>query len=354
MEKVEMSKELLDMFIDRTNEVIAYNLKKTSINSMFNIHDTFKKGYSGIYRCGTEDMATYYKYLGTPKSALTIGGSGDQLFNLVDIGATDIHVFDINALTLMGTALRVGALDSLNEREFIVFFQTLAHNLYARSEQNLYEDIAYDWSSMFSKWNNREINEGLFPYVTLTREEFKKINLYLKKERYYALREKMKNINMGFIGCDVYDLPNVIKDYKYDAMIFSNIYEYIDMDNIDKESFLKKAKQYHDFITKDMPAHLNSNGTIMAAYMYAWNDEVRRYVEEMYRNHPEDVVPHGVMTDLEVYKKYLEGFTAQNVSYAMLYNEFMDDDKAIWIPTQHIIFGQSFDTSNDMALIYKP
>lgn len=316
----------------------------TSINLLTG-NNSFE-GFDFLYPSATEDMDTYYKQYQHPRTFLTIGGSGEQLLNAVSIGAKKIDVFDSNPLSKRGCALRVAGAKILNPDELIDFYSDFSEDVYSHISTKLNEeDLAY-WNAIYDYVGEEGIR-CLFSYNKIEKDLLRKMNPYLDKDKYQNLQRKLEEVEITYIDSTLYQLPSFLKENTYDGMTFSNIYEYL---NLGLQVSKKKAEEYHDFIINKMYPRLNKNGVMMAAYMYAFNDQVKESFEQMKKNH-NNIVPPGVLTfdRLEFYRK---GLTTQNYAYCLLLDEFRNDPVSK-IATNHIVYGQSEDMSHDMALCLK-
>ena len=105
---------------------------------------------------------------------------------------------------------------------------------------------------------------------------FYKINNYTDKDRYKEFQQKLESVEINNIDCDLYSLPNYLGDNTYDAMNFSNIYEYL---NYGKDVCRENALKFYNFLMQQICPRLNKDGKIMISYCYAFNHEVERYLK---------------------------------------------------------------------------
>jgi len=103
---------------------------------------------------------------------------------------------------------------------------------------------------------------------------------------------------------------------------------------------------------QEMYPRLNSDGTIMVSYMYAFSDKVRDFVKKMISNGMLDEFVYSEDISLNQLDVYLQGMTSQNYAYTLLLDLFKNENikKVATLP---VGFGQSFDASQDMALCLK-
>lgn len=342
-EQAELRKEI--------NETIAIMEKDGMKDFLFNqiIHSSgFDTECSPLYLFGTEDMRRYYKEFGNPETFLTIGASGDQLLNAILLGAKKIDVFDSNPLSKRGCALKVGAFKELSKKDFLKFYRGFSVGIFNRFSGSLSEkDYAY-WNSLYEVKTADDIADKLFTYKRFLSEIIKKINPYLDDENYEKLKDLIKNVEINYIDADLYSLPKHLEGKTYDGVNLSNIYEYIVFGTKTNET---EVRAFYEFIMSEIYPRLTKGGKAMIAYMYAFSDGVKKYVDELYLEHPDKFLPSGAISfeDVPYYKK---GLTSQNRSYSLLLDNFAHEpiDKIV---TEHIEYGQSIDMSHDMAVMLK-
>lgn len=308
--------------------------------------------YESLYANATEDMGTYYKEFKSPTSFLSIGASGEQVVNAIATGAKVIDVYDSNALCKHATNLRIAALRGLNKEDFKLYYKTFSPFVFSSFAELLPEDSLYYWVGLYSSFPvemaGSFIRDFLFTYKRLDESLVELINPYLQGDNYEKVREMAGNVEINYLDCDLYSLPKVIGDKKYDGMTFSNIYEYI---NYNRNVTMKKAIQYRDFVIKEMYPHLNEDGAMMVSYLYAWNKRLKEEFDKIHKAHPENLVGTGALT-LDRYIDYMIGHTTQNLAYSYLMDAFKNDPIK-YLPTNHVQYGQSTDMSHDLALILK-
>ncbi len=347
---------MLKQDLIETKKLMFYNANREAIDpfaqSIF-ASNTFNENrtYDSLYTFATEDMRSYYKSFKHPQSFLSIGASGDQVANAINSGATIIDVYDSNNLCRYSVALKLAAIKALTKKELIVFYDTFDPYLFSKVATQLDELSFNYWGNIYMMFNEKAslvIKNALFTYKRLDKSLIYLANPYLDDKIYQSMPKKINKAKINFISSDLYNLPKKLGTKKYDAMTFSNIYEYL---NYGQSVSLAKAQKYHDFIIKEMLPHLNDDGCMMISYLYAFNLAIKNDFDAMYKAHPDKLVPSGAMT-LDQYPYYIAGLTTQNYSYSKLLDTF-EDDPITLVPTSHIEFGQSKDMSHDLALCLK-
>lgn len=310
----------------------------------------FDKGleYGPLYLFATEDMRTYYKEYNNPETFLTIGASGDQLLNAILLGARRIDVFDSNPLSKRGCALKVEAFKSLTKKDFMKYYHKLSAGIFNNFASNLSDKDLIFWDSLYDIKGGEEIARKLFVYKRLAPELIKKINPYLDDENYEKLKGMIEGVEINYIDAPLYSLPSHLGNQKYDGITLSNIYEYL---VFGKNANQEEVNTFYEFIMGEVYPRLNDGGKAMIAYIYAFNDYVKEYVDKLYDEHPDKFLPSGAI-EVKDLPYYLQGLTSQNRSYSLLYDKFKDEsiDK---IQTEHVEYGQSIDKSHDVAIMLK-
>lgn len=343
-------KEKLKAEINATLSIIDRDSVKEYIFDSINNKSEFDKGEEcmPLYLFGTEDMRTYYKEFNNPETFLTIGASGDQLLNAILIGAKKIDVFDSNALSKRGCALKIAAFKALSKKDFLKYYCRLSLGIFNVFSSSLSEKDSIYWNALYEMKDAEEIAQNLFVYKRLEIELIKKINPYLDDENYEKLKSMIDGVEINYIDAPLYSLPEHLKDKKYDGINLSNIYEYL--------LFGKKVSQgqvdiFYEFIMNEIYPRLNNGGKAMIAYLYAFNDVVKEFVDRLYAENPDKFLPSGAIS-VEDVPLYQMGLTSQNRSYSLLYDRFKDEPIEK-IQTEHVEYGQSIDMSHDVAIMLK-
>lgn len=343
-------KEELKAEINATLSIIDKDSMQEFIYDSINNKSGFDKDEKcmPLYLFATEDMRSYYKEYNNPETFLTIGASGDQLLNAILIGAKKIDVFDSNPLSKRGCALKIAAFKTLSKKDFMKYYCKLSLGIFNDFSSSLSEKDSIYWNALYDIKDSEDIYGKLFVYKRLTSEIIKRINPYLDDENYEKLKSMIDGVEIEYIDAPLYSLPDYLGDRKYDGINLSNIYEYL--------VFGKKVNQvevdtFYEYIMHEIYTRLNDGGKAMIAYLYAFNDSVKEYVDKLYEEYPDKLVPSGAIS-LEDLPYYQIGLTSQNRSYSLLYDRFKDEPIEK-IQTDHVEYGQSIDMSHDVAIMLK-
>ncbi len=171
--------------------------------------------FDKIYPFTTENIAGYMDELDlTNKKIITVTGSGDHIINAILKGCIDITTFDINPLTKEFMELKLEKIKKLSLEEYLEYFSNLDKDKYN-----------YKYFDIQNKID---------------------CNLYLNRENYNIIKERLDGVKITFIESNLKTLE--LND-NYDYMFLSNISDYIEMffDNLDDykkliDKFLKKVK----------------------------------------------------------------------------------------------------------------
>lgn len=275
-------------------------MNKLQLNILKAENHINKKKYmfSSIYPFTTENIKGYYNQLFfNDKDILTVGSSGDHIFNLLLKDINSVDYFDVNPFTEYYFNLKKAAIITLEYDEFLDFFCFIDYpkifkknynafniEIYNKIRNNLDSESIKFWDYLLTKYNNLR-NTDLFSKDEEPVKVLKKINEYLLEENYYSLKQKL-NINSNFIECNILRLEEKLNK-KYDIINLSNIACYLDM--LFDGNYLNNYKKIIDKLEEK----LKDDGYIILSYLYEI-DEIFKYslpdiynislVEELFKN----------------------------------------------------------------------
>lgn len=342
-----------------TNRQALRDAKKMAyyaINGWNSVFDT----YSRFYHIGTESIKDYMMSMGNNfDCSLTVGASGDQGIACTQRGAKDVYFFDINRADIYYLMLHKVALSHLKRKdllEFLVARDTgliMDHRIYKKLSEYLPEPIKIFWDIIYDAlhYNSEYMADVLFRSPKQHASKAPIINDYYTNNKiYYDTQEKIKKCNWHFIESDFYELDkNLPDDIKFDAIILSNLYEYLNFGN---DTSIELAKKYVEYLKKVIIPKLQDGGSCMAAYLCRYDDNVNNFIKQSLEEKPNGWVPSmDTISGLDKIETYMSGYTGQNVSYHYLLDELKDT------PIQKVLTplsGYGYSSSkNDMAIIYK-
>lgn len=262
------------------------DIEKSIVNAKSFIfdHKCFDKKYSRVWAGATENIKEYFELMKWEeiKKALTVCSSGDHILNLVNKGVKEIDAFDINPLTFPYLNLRIAFIQAFDYKDYFKFFNKLS--IASHSEIQEYEIFSivksylkypYNifWEELFSeniKRNKHNIMEpGLLGkickhYIPFGTSKLRNQWMYEKSE-YEKTKHNLKNCTINFKCTDVLDVPNIFSK-GYDKILLSNIADYLPKSTIEFDSFIRN----------ELASILNTNGEILAAYIYHFIDNGER------------------------------------------------------------------------------
>lgn len=225
-----------------------------------------KKGFFWLYPFTNENIKAYYSYIDFKnKDVLCVTSSGDHALNAILLGAKNISSFDINPLAKYYSELKIAAIKSLSLEEFIMFFYDkrfitykyfFNKKLYKKFSNNLKGDYKEFWDYFFDNYTKMQIFKSyLISEDYLNLRALFEVNLYLKENNYYKLRELLKDKDIVYYDVSLKELNTI--NNKFDIVLLSNISAFLDND---VES-LKNLRNSIDSVS-------NKNAEIVVNYFY--------------------------------------------------------------------------------------
>ena len=236
----------------------------------------YPTNFNKIYPFTTENLKGYMSmYDFQEKSALTVGSSCDQIFNLYLYGAADVVCFDINPLTEDFFYLKKAAFKCLSYEEFVYFFSLYVSmfygfNRFAFNEKDMAKvldyiegDSLYFWTRLFEKYPFKKVRKNLFTADEVNVNAVKHVNAYLSEENYYLFKSKIDSITPEFIVSDIKNV-NYFLDRKFDFIMLSNIAAFI------SRIFDNSLFKFKNCVV-NLSEFLNDGGVMFFAYLYDFN-----------------------------------------------------------------------------------
>lgn len=265
--------------------------------------------FSSIYLFTTENIAGYMEDLDlTDKKIITVTGSSDHIINAILKGCLDITTFDINPLTKYYMDLKLCAIKELSYDDFLDF---LLYDTDKSFDYEIVKRIKMDqeskdfWLKELLKNNNngkKMRNSNLFNIKHFNIKNKIECNLYLNKENYDIIKNRLSLLKIRFIHSNLKDLKI---DENYDYMFLSNISDYI-------EAFYKDRclDNYKNLIF----GFLQKVRYIYFAYIYDINSKTKR----------------SIIDDLEKVTNCFGKFKIRRIKSALL-NYDKDTEDAVFI-----------------------
>lgn len=189
--------------------------------------------YHFFYENTNEHLTHLLKPLTIPSDSkiLTILASGDQPFNFINKGITNIDTFDINKLTeYYALGFKRTALLSLSYEQYLSLFfsndNEEAEQLENYVIESMPEDYKYFWKEYKYVIKNLGYKASAFDLsIDDIRDDYYIKNNYLINERVYKeFQQKLLNAKINFTHANVTDLPT--KFSQYNLIYLSNVMDY--------------------------------------------------------------------------------------------------------------------------------
>jgi len=215
---------------------------------------------SKIYAHTNEKLNSLVEDIGAAESVLTVASSGDHLLNLLVKGIYNIDTFDINSLTKYYIDLRLSGIKYIDDLSSLYFFLL---GIYKHGYEECKNGLDYKtyifWDRIFKRYTMDEIKTKLFrPYDDpIAAMDY---NNYLDMDALKILKNNVLKLKNNHYSTHLFNLFSFIKDKKYDAIILSNIFDYVDTTKFFR--FIRLLKE-----------NLNPEGKLYYSYQYAVTDE---------------------------------------------------------------------------------
>lgn len=268
------------MYQDEYYDDKEYDLLTEKIFGLSDIRSTSYDNDTAeqCYSTTNEYLSKYMKNMNLKgKRVATVGSSGDQMLNALFYGAKDVTLIDANMYSRAYVEYKMALIKNFDFYTFKERFDMsrklnmadIFHwSVYAKISHSLSKPVRDFWDTLILEqdkdFNPFDIYEELvqgtpFPYC----------DYYSSPKAYNKLRNILKKneFKLKFITSD---LDNFIINLhgKYDAIMLSNIYAY--MDTLDKINMFERTI-YNLYYHK-----LNPGGTIQVSYAY------REYAGDFY------------------------------------------------------------------------
>lgn len=257
--------------------------------------------FSSMYVFSNENIKDYLNELNIyGKNVLTVASSGDHFINLILMGAKKIDNFDINRNCSFMIQLKIAALKTLNYEEYLDFFsknekedisitettdgvknidynsKSFDYKTYLKIRVKLPDEFALYWDMIYEEYGflGNKLRDSKI-LIGCSRESAIRNNKYLEEEINYNLTvEKINNLEYKFHYKSVLDLHE-LKD-KYDIILLSNIYSYLDANKTSDNEFVK-------YITSELSDKLNPEGIISFAYQFDYSNKDQNFNSDLFK-----------------------------------------------------------------------
>lgn len=211
------------------------------------------------------------------KTAFTILGSADPIFELIGVGASDIVATDVNRFAKYIFYLKKAAFKTLSEKEYLEFIfnpnsvNFLSDKIYQRKVINGFSlaEVEYKkfWDKMFNYYTNRDLLYTFFKTAfseTKVNDRKNYLN-YINDKKYNDVRDNIDKVNIQLYDCDALEVLKK-SDKIYDFIDISNILIFVLQVQCGLNISLFK-KYIHD-LEIVVENRLKKDGVFIADYMF--------------------------------------------------------------------------------------
>lgn len=222
------------------------------------------------YTFSNENMYQTFKHFDCKdKKVATVGSSGDQAFNALYYGASDVTIIDANIYTKHIVDLKIASIKNLDYNEFHRVWgdnKIIDYKIYAKISHDLPKDSQIFWDCVYLDSGDREsrhIYDKLFFHQL--RDDYSLSEMFDTEENYYKLRDILKNKTIKFVNADFSQFSQKLKS-KYDVILLSNLYDYPSKVGNTPEQIWKinneHDKDFCDEVNELINNNLRKNGSI--------------------------------------------------------------------------------------------
>lgn len=230
--------------------------------------EMFEREFSLLYPFTTENILGYINLFNLDK-LLTVGSSGDQVFNAIMGGAKKIDVLDVNHYTKYYYYLKVACLLELELSEFFLFLRHKDYPKVFKDNQEAFKLPLYNkvkdtlrlldyesylfWDELLQTFPPLTVRKSLFYFDESRTHVIRGCNSYLiDEDSYLNLRKSILDVVPRFIHDNVFSCS--LED-QYTSIWLSNIGTYL------SRHFVKR-------MTDQMSKYLLDDGKLLISYLY--------------------------------------------------------------------------------------
>lgn len=194
------------------------------------------KGYALLYSMTTENISAFInKYDLRGKKVLTVSGSGDQRYNCLLRGASEVVCFDVNPLVDLHLRLKETAIRELSHEEFLKFFgvklrnkdnSALDKSIYYKLRDYLDDDVTLFYDFVINEFRGDSFGRVYYAF-SYEYGSMVRLSNYLSKDNYRKMPELISENGINHINANIATLPYLLDGEKFDMILLSNISDYI-------------------------------------------------------------------------------------------------------------------------------
>jgi len=263
---------------------VEFNLKR-DINKTIEMmekdseNELKEKEYSKVYSSSVINHKDLYPSISSKFGKfLGILGSTAPALNAIYMGAKDLTCFDISFPACYYAYFQIAAILSLEYEEYLEFMynhqehKSFNFDTYQKIRDELYVNGDMDskkyFDALYVHKGEEKIRKHFFVELNdfLPKEIYQiadsELSLYFKKESFYILKEKLKNISLKIFQEDVRNIPELMQDKRFDFIYMSCAHRFIY-----EERSIKNLLDYISLL-EQMKQLLEKDGTLQAGYFY--------------------------------------------------------------------------------------
>ena len=234
------------------------------------------KGFSLLYSMTTENISGFInQYDLRNKRVLTVAGSGDQRYNCLLRGASEVVLFDVNPLVDLHLRLKETAVKVLSHDDFLRFFGVrkdkkdisfLDKDIFNKLKNYLDKDVYLFYYYVINEFRGqvfkRVYNEFDYRYSHMT-----VLSNYISKDNYKKIPEIIDGKKISFLNSNISTLPDELYGEKFDMILLSNISDYVHY--FYGDDHMKEFKEVIDRLVDN----LHDGGIMEVGYIYQEYDK---------------------------------------------------------------------------------
>lgn len=222
--------------LEKTKELIENYIKH---------HNAFS---NRVYSYTNENIKSYLNNFdfNDKNNALSVLSSGDQVFNLIHNGITNMDTFDSNYLTeFYSLGIKKAMILKYDYKDFLHKYLDLLLGYYSIYKESIFIEklLPYMDSRYAMFWNDlvkfnydlqsnisdkRLLISDIVTKKFIMKDRIKLYNNYLSSdEDYEILKDNLLNSKINFSCLDILNISNKFNN-KYDFILLSNIFDYLD------------------------------------------------------------------------------------------------------------------------------
>jgi len=202
-----------------------------------NKHRVGNQIISRAFGYSNEDLKTIFEQLSVEgKSVATVGSSGDQALNAIYYGAKSVTLIDGCQFAEPITRLKIAAIKNLDLQEFLKYWTTgkiLDHKTYAKISHDLDENTKMFFDTiMLENCEDSMIELDLIIIPYWANKYYRGSEFFIDESKYELLKTKLAQANIEYVCADLSEFSTKLG--KYDRILLSNIYDYVDSNDFFK------------------------------------------------------------------------------------------------------------------------